>query len=331
MTPANQSAIDYLKSLAEQGFWGTVALKFQSGQIIHVVKEESLKPEELIPENRRTHANFNSSLAIPAAVVYRKTGRETDTPDIVFDSAPRLNILATSSEEWFFRNLAVEDSAGGFVPRWLMVRVTGLGRDVPIPAPLDKRFLEPLSLDLRELDGLRGAADLSRVHEHYRAWYSPAKKRFAGQPNTALAMTFFNRYRGHILKLAVIYEASRSCSLNVSEESWQRAVQTADAVEQTIFSLLDTGMSAEGYAISQMEDRVRLAGADGIALSDFTRAFQNDRTVREQRLKTLFTSETFYAFSRKTAGRPAAILVHSSAASDYQARHPEDKRCWLSP
>jgi len=90
-------------------------------------------------------------LSIPASWVYRKTGKETDTPPIVFQFAPRLNILATSSEEWFFKNLAVEDSAGGFVPRWLLIRVTGPGRDVAIPPDLDERALGPLGFGLNQL------------------------------------------------------------------------------------------------------------------------------------------------------------------------------------
>ena len=61
MNTANQTAIDYLRGLAEQGFWGTVALKFQNGQIIHVLKEESLKPDQLIPDHRRNYAESSTT------------------------------------------------------------------------------------------------------------------------------------------------------------------------------------------------------------------------------------------------------------------------------
>jgi hypothetical protein len=58
MTTPNQSTIDYLRSLAEQGFYGTITLKYEAGKIVHVRKEENLKPSDLsgIPEriNDRT-------------------------------------------------------------------------------------------------------------------------------------------------------------------------------------------------------------------------------------------------------------------------------------
>jgi hypothetical protein len=47
MSAANQSAIDYLKSLAEQGFFGAITLKYEAGKVVHLRKEENLKPSDL--------------------------------------------------------------------------------------------------------------------------------------------------------------------------------------------------------------------------------------------------------------------------------------------
>ena len=47
MSAANQSAIDYLRSLAEQGFFGAITLKYEAGKIVHLRKEENLKPSDL--------------------------------------------------------------------------------------------------------------------------------------------------------------------------------------------------------------------------------------------------------------------------------------------
>lgn len=44
MSMANQTAIDYLKDLAEQGFWGFLTLKFEHGEVVHLRREENLKP-----------------------------------------------------------------------------------------------------------------------------------------------------------------------------------------------------------------------------------------------------------------------------------------------
>jgi hypothetical protein len=47
----------YLDSLVSRGFWGSVTLKYQGGTLVHLVQEQSLKPEQLEPE----HRNVNGS------------------------------------------------------------------------------------------------------------------------------------------------------------------------------------------------------------------------------------------------------------------------------
>jgi len=71
----------------------------------------------------------------------------------------------------------------------------------------------------------------------------------------------------------VIYEVSRSLSLRPTEASWIRAERAAKRLEETIFSLLGTGMNKEGFALSKMEERIKLAGPDGLPLSELTKAF----------------------------------------------------------
>ena len=56
MIAANQTALDYLTSLAEHGFWGFLTLKFEHGEVVHVRREENLKPAEL-PGRNRGNAN----------------------------------------------------------------------------------------------------------------------------------------------------------------------------------------------------------------------------------------------------------------------------------
>jgi hypothetical protein len=55
MTPASDNAVNYIRRLAEEHFWGTISIKLQDGEVIHVTEERSLKPNQLIPEHRRTH------------------------------------------------------------------------------------------------------------------------------------------------------------------------------------------------------------------------------------------------------------------------------------
>lgn len=262
----------------------------------------------------------------PDNISYRATGKvNQDTPPITFPRAPRFNILATSSEEWFFRNLWQEDSAGGFVPRWLLIRAKDSGRVVPIPRQLDQEVAETLAIQLLCVSDLKGQADLSGILNPYDRWYRETKRRFQSQADKALASVYFNRHRVHVLKLAVVYEVSSTLSLKVTKDSWERAVRAASLLEETIFSLLPTGMSAEGYRLLKVEERIRSAGPRGMAWSELTRAFQHDDSrKRHERINTLLEAQRVYSFHHKTPGRTAQTLVHADFVSEYAAAHAKD-------
>jgi hypothetical protein len=264
---------------------------------------------------------------VPDAVVYRATGQPTNTPPITFSRAPRLNILATSSMEWFVANLEPEDTTGGFLPRWFIVNVTDLSRVIPKPRKPDPQLIKPLADHLDETSKLTGVADLSGVEELYADWYRQAHDRFLHQPNRALAMPFFNRLRSLVLKLAVIFEVSASCSLSVSAGPMQRALQRADSIEQTVFQLLPTGMTAEGFAVDKIEQRIRQAGAPGLTQSELTRAFQDGGKHRDkvERLKSLVLGGRVFLYQRaQTGGRPAGIFVHCEFAAQHEKAFPSD-------
>ena len=262
---------------------------------------------------------------VPDAVRYRRTNRPNqDRPQITFSVAPRTNIFATSSEEWLFGSWAQEDSAGGFLPRWMLVQLPDSDRDVPIPPKVDSDRESWLAFFLEIASIVEGPADLTNVLAAYGQWYGETKRRFAAQPNRALATAYFNRHRIHVLKLAVICEVSADASLRVSQASWERAVRMAKQLEDTIFALLPTGMSTMGYSMSRMEQKVLGGGPDGVTRSEFTRAFQElDQFDRRKRLTTLIEAGRVHPFRRNTPGRPGLHLVHVDHLEEYRRDHPD--------
>jgi hypothetical protein len=44
MSEPNESVLNLVRTLAEQEFWGVLALKFQHGEVVHITKEESIQP-----------------------------------------------------------------------------------------------------------------------------------------------------------------------------------------------------------------------------------------------------------------------------------------------
>lgn len=251
---------------------------------------------------------------IPPPHRYRRKVEPGDTPPIDFSQAPRINILATSADEWFFRNLTEEDSAGGFLARWMIMRADESGRDVPIPQVPDASLIQPLAQRLAQIGQLSGPADVSAIESPYKRWYSNTKRRFEAQPNRALALAYFNRHRGHVLKLAVIFEASQSATLNVSLTAWDRAAKCAEQIERCIFKLLPTGMSAAGHDLEKIEEYIRQAGANGVTKNELTRCFQSmSPKDRVEKIQTLIDAGRIYTPTRSPSGkggRPATVYVH---------------------
>ncbi len=270
-------------------------------------------------------ADRYDNLRIPPGRTYRDTGRKQDTPPILFGEAPRINVLATSSCDWFIGSLEQEDTTGGFIPRWLLVRLEPPERLLPKPLPLDRESVSVLAEKLKAISELRGSADLSAVEPMYDQWYRAAFARFRSQPNPALAMPFFNRLRGHVLKLAVIFEASQSVSLKVSERSMQRALGAAWEIERTIFEILPTGMNREGSEVEKMAERIRSAGPAGMLHSKLTLAFKHWKLrERGERVVTLTESGTVVRFLRPTPGRNAIVYVHRDHIRDHGKKWPRD-------
>jgi hypothetical protein len=269
--------------------------------------------------------NCYDEFVIPERITYRRTGKPSDTPEIVFAQAPRLNILASSAYPWFVENLAQEDAAGGFIPRWTIVDVPESNKSIPKPGLLHPGAEWGLGRRLSEIAQLEGPADLSQVEGMYDAWYKEAQARFRAQGE--LAEPFFNRLRAQVLKFAVIFEVSAHVALRVSPPAMEQAIGFANRLEKTIFGLLPTGMSREGAAVEKMAARIKSAGPDGIMQSELTREFQHWKYYeRIGRLRTLLESGEVVRFVRKGFGRPAELLVHKEFVEEHTRRFPDDNR-----
>jgi hypothetical protein len=271
--------------------------------------------------------NLYDNYDVPETTVYRTSGRDKTTP-IEFDEPPRLNFLASSSTDWFVSSLTQEDTTGGFIPRWTILNLRETGKLIPEPKLTDRRWVKPLGMYLRQVATLKGHAELSKeARELYHEWYRESFKRFSDQQHTNLAMPYWNRMRGQILKAALAYEVSSSLKLLISPESFNRAEKLMKKVEETIFGLLPTGMNKEGFEVDKIEQKIKTAGDEGIARSTVTRAFQSmEKKNREDRIETLKDSHTIQEFIRASTGRPASYLVHKDSVDAYLKKYPVKKQ-----
>lgn len=269
------------------------------------------------------------NLRQPESIVYRQTGKKTDTPSIHFQRAPRINILTSSSEDWFVSNLEPSDVTGGFIPRFDLVRLPRSNRLIPKPQVPDSKRIGPLAQQLQAISQLPGNGRFTpQADKLYEQWYRDASLRFDSQPNPGLATPFFNRLRGQVLKLAVVFEVSQFCSLNVSESAMQRAINAALEIERTVFELLPTSMSREGSEVEKMAKLIRNAGSAGMLHSKLTLAYKHWKSrEREERLRTLTDSRTVRCFQRQTRGRTAKVYVHKDHVKAYKKKHSRDVPC----
>jgi hypothetical protein len=53
LTNPNNIAINYLRGLAQCGFWGAIRIKFEAGKRVHILREESLIPGRMTEESEK--------------------------------------------------------------------------------------------------------------------------------------------------------------------------------------------------------------------------------------------------------------------------------------
>jgi len=216
----------------------------------------------------------------PAAIRHRRnTAGTTNTPDIIFTGAPRLNILAMSNLDWYLAHLKDGDARGGFLARFLPVELHSTPRCVPFVKESNKESWRQLQSKFINLARLTGAADISAFYyDHdnspYAKWYRETKERWDSKGE--VVGVFFKRWRAFVLKLAVIFEMSRSCSLKVSLESFERAVAWLRKTETTVFQLERDGFSAVGLRIKRRIQYFKNVGAAGVTLADYKRHYRGD-------------------------------------------------------
>ncbi len=56
-----EATIKFLRDLATRDFWGTLTIKLQHGDVVHITREESIPADKLIPNNRSLHVNTRNS------------------------------------------------------------------------------------------------------------------------------------------------------------------------------------------------------------------------------------------------------------------------------
>jgi len=265
----------------------------------------------------------------PEAVRYRSAKGKSRTPDIVFPAPPRSNFLSLTSESWFLGATNELQAKGGFIPRWCPLIVRESGRLIATPREADRSLIPPLAAKLSQIKDCKGEIRVEEpLQKYYQRWYEVTKQRFDSHPNRALAAPFWNRHRVHFLKLWAIYELSMSACLTLSKASFDRAVAMARQIEETIFTLLKTGFSAEGAESLTLEKLVRAKGPTGLGLTELCNTYRGGKYWEiNSRVNLLLNGGILVRFKRKPSGRgrPAIFFVHRDHLEQHEKEFPNDE------
>jgi hypothetical protein len=259
--------------------------------------------------------NLYDNFGIPHAVRYRSgRSKNSKTPDIVFSGPPRTNFLALTSEVWFLSATNELHAKGGFTARWCPLIVREPGRLIATPKEADRRLIPPMAEKMKRIAACKGEMLVTEpLQKDYQKWYEDMKRRFAALPNRALAEPFANRLRVHFLKLWAIYELSSSASLILSKESFERAVEMAKRIEETILTLLKTGFSSEGAESCNLEALICNKGPAGLSQTDLCNTYRGCKFWEiNSRVNILLGGGIVIRFKRKPSGRgrPGLFFVH---------------------
>lgn len=291
-------------------------------------------------------------LNLPRGInAYRKNPNRPNqtTPPIEFTEAPRLTLVTTSSPDWLLHHVSRIDATGGFLSRWIWNYMPEIKRRISKPVLADESLIPPLALHLGRLHHLPPfRLDFSLVESEYDTWYNETADRWEKQPNQHLVQPYWQRHRMHVLKLAAIFEMSTirwnektagwlnnpECLkfdsdgryLPVSLDAFHRAVAYLRRNETSLFQLLGTGMSTEGFDLSRMDQFIEASGTNGRLVSTVTLEFRNtDPRIRTNQLKTLYDEGSIRMFEGKASssgGRKPRFLLKSTHAAGFLEQHP---------
>lgn len=296
------------QSMAENPRYGLMAfgefrtlfeLLSQPGFTAAKVFITDLYDEQALPHDTRHKVNLNDK------------GEPIGTTNIQFTEAPRTNFITTSSTAWFEGTLKKHDTLGGFFPRWF-VQYTDRDRVVPTPPRRDKEKLKPLVKLLHRINQMEPKAfDISTdpvVMAAHEKWFRENEAEFSAQGQQEIAKAFWNRHRGHALKLAVVFEVSRTQRAIITEDSLRRAIEFLKPVRANLFKLISTGMSHEGKEEQETIEAIIECGAKGMPKEVLSRRTRKSSQTRERIIKLCETGDCWLA-EVGNGGRPGQWLI----------------------
>ena len=181
-----------------------------------------------------------------------KRGKKLPNPDVDMDAGqdknwilnPFLNIVSASTIEWFRESLSASDIAGGFLPRFFVVKSYPKERSAAWQENNDLEKKEVLINILRRFQTISGEMSITpAARKHFTEWYSNFDQR--RRDESGPLAPFYSRLADeYAKKFAMLFAIDRKAGLTIEKEDIDTACGLADNCVNELREILDgTGNS----------------------------------------------------------------------------------------
>ncbi len=209
---------------------------------------------------------------------------------------PAPTLLAATTRDWFEASLQREDVGGGFLSRLYIIPARERGEWKGIGSSRsdsDRIVRESLGEHLKSLkEAMNGELEIAPIQQRFNEWLCEYEASWTGRSTPELNGTI-SRSGANVLKLAAIFQADMAPSNTLTLDSFERARESIEFLnEQTAQLLADgLGLGPDAKERRRVLEAIRKAYPDVLPHSDALRNLNLSARSLERHVSTLVQAD----------------------------------------
>jgi len=191
-----------------------------------------------------------------------------------------VNMIGATTPDLLRSCLSMDAIGGGLTSRIIFVFESEKYKSCPVPfmSPACEQIGEDLYYDLEQIHLMKGSFKPNKPFiELWKSWYTNADKDHIFQD--ARLAPYCERRPVHVMKLALICNAARTDSMELTEVDLQRSIDIMEATERNMPNTFSgIGKSPHAEVLSKVMNEIGMVGE--ISMKDLQRKFYNDADAR---------------------------------------------------
>jgi len=189
-----------------------------------------------------------------------------------------VNLFGATTPDLIKSTMPLDAIGGGLTSRMIFVFEWDKEKTVPYTGLTDKERETELSLisDLEKIRMLNGEFKTTPgFMELWVDWYSNQEKNLPFRDSKFDG--YFQRRGNHIMKLAMVLNASRTSSMIIDKKDLAKAIEILDMTERNMVNTFSgVGKSSTADILSKVMSEVSMAGDEGVWYSELLTLFRDD-------------------------------------------------------